>query len=100
MEKAEHMEYIDKIYDALVNDSCRKADPVSNKPSLQFMERLNSMDSNMSVEDRKRLGSFYTDSSIVEYILTLVLKDIDIAENPYIRILEIKTQNLIQNKVA
>lgn len=88
MEKAEHMEYIDKIYDALVNDSCRKADPVSNKPSLQFMERLNSMDSNMSVEDRKRLGSFYTDSSIVEYILTLVLKDIDIAENPYIRILD------------
>lgn len=88
MEKTEHLKYIDEIYEHIIN--AHDEITISGEKNLYqgFMEDLNSVDSQMCEEDRKRLGSFYTDSSIVEYMLGLVLDNIDITENPYIRILD------------
>jgi adenine-specific DNA-methyltransferase len=42
----------------------------------------------MGEENRKKTGRFYTDKSIIKYMLEDVLKDIDVSQNPYIRILD------------
>lgn len=42
----------------------------------------------MDEEDKKRTGSFYTDNSIIRYMLKGVLEDIDLVQNPYIKILD------------
>lgn len=39
-------------------------------------------------EARKKTGSFYTDRPIVRYMLEEIFKDLDIAKNPFLRILD------------
>lgn len=42
----------------------------------------------LSVSSKKKSGCFYTDESIVKYILNSVFQDIDLTKNPYITILD------------
>lgn len=42
----------------------------------------------IKTESKKKTGSFYTDRNIIRYMLKHTLEDMDIAANPYVRVLD------------
>lgn len=88
MEKTERLKYIDEIYDNLCGLPCKANADAGRLVNPEIIEDLNSLDMQMLPKDRKKQGSFYTDISIVEYMIDLIFCKIDITDNPYIRILD------------
>jgi hypothetical protein len=54
----------------------------------------------MDRDTRKALGQFYTPDFIIDYILENTVEEVNVVENPFVKVLEIKTPYLIQFKVA
>lgn len=62
---------------------------VNDKSSDEGIISISNMYQNLMDEDsKKRTGSFYTDINIIRYMLKEVLQHVDIAQNPYVKILD------------
>lgn len=79
---------IDNIFNVITGSCNDQSKLLAQDTRDAFEEIASQYEFMMDEESRKKTGSFYTDRSIIRFMVNKVLADVDVVANPYIRILD------------